>query len=584
MSVNLITMNSFSGGLNLQDHPFALNINELREAQDVVIDGKGRARRRSGFANRDPLTDFSDTPLLIGRFAYQRATRGIFTVIAHDDYTTVEYAADNTTTGALFRYTNVATTADSCQGWTPGSAINVDSKLNTLIVTCDAFTVGINIRTSSAYTAGTHQFHGTLTRGGTDYYYLVTVIADDGGDFKTPDGVSTYTVEKQINGTYTTCASAGHRTWLAGWNKAPQNYVWSHGTASTANPNGLDDSLKWRADGDGNPKDMEQLPTSESGHIVALREYNHDLAIIKENNIFVLTANAAQDDWVLSKRADVGTTYLRSVAVAENKIIFSNKQGVYAFTGQDVYCISDAKVGDYWRSLMRSSGINWPVNGLYHDGYYMASITNSDNDHIETLVCDISKGFGNEIWTRFTNMDIRGYCLTENGTSTYALLYDVGRDEPNRIVNIGRVFADANSILGHTDSKYLAVDAAPRDGSTYRPVFKLNTGTMVIGDAAAVQRWKRILIDYESSPAGDSGFQVKPILGLDPDTVPETTWPLITPSSDILPGNDSQTRARCFYSLETNGLGFAFEQTGDPDRVVLSAIEIGYKPMRPGRL
>lgn len=561
MSLELRTLDDFSG-LNLQDTPAKIGGTQMTEARDVIPgDVHGRARRRGGYTHRQPETSSGSREIVaLGNYAYQRESRAILSLEVDDDFTRLRFMDDNQAPVTVFRHTNTSPKRGRFHtgGWTPAAKTDEsgNARLNAALVANSAFSGTLVVQTTGAFpTPKPNQFAGSFTSGGVTFYWRFTVWTAGSGSFETVGG-STITVSEQgSGGTFDTAATVGPFTLAAGLGGQPQDLFWSL----------LGDSHNFRVE-DGKFTDFVRLSTPRSGAITHIDGMGNNAFVFKEDGIHTFLVTSDPTKWDVRQRVNVGCTHAESIAPWGEGFIFANREGVWRTDGMEAYSISDRDIGDFYRALM--SGVpffnrNWSLCGDVYQDFYILSIVDSDGSYVRTLCCHLPT----QSWSEFNNMQLSATCASENGFSLYgAVNTAAGTDH---IVDLGRVFRSVRNVDPY-DRGYASFDA---ESDTY-PSLSLTTVRLTMEDDVRLAHYKQLQIDYE---AEGGTLSVGTILGLDPDATPSAL------SLDVLPASSTQTRQRRRFSQASHGFAVHIQEATRCERVVIAGIEIGMRPMRPGR-
>lgn len=329
----------------------------------------------------------------------------------------------------------------------------------------------------------------------------------------------------------------------------------------------------------------------------AMAAYN-GLLVFKETETFLI-AGTSPDSFNVRKLEDDGVIANGSIQAYAEGVIWAGREGIYLYDGIQTRNLTVAKLGDYYRELVRTFDPTkyrmWSMVDRDHYMVFMESIepnvpvvkgNTSTSPTRYTLYVNLITGAVGTL----TNVDIRGSVIIPGsaGRTAWYLVNDATH----------AIICDAEALFNKE-----GVDAVTCDGSTAGPDFYIETKKFDGGDGLRLKRYKQLAAWYlaQGGPMkvdmvaglnniGQTLTSDFPVSGFTWDTLRAqvatwddmkaqfATWDLVV-QSVYLP-------KRVRFQGKNQYMAFRLYQ--DPNstvtRMQLGPFQLGYKIMRPGRI
>lgn len=331
--------------------------------------------------------------------------------------------------------------------------------------------------------------------------------------------------------------------------------------------------------------------------IQSLQTAYNALLIHKEAETYALYGNSPTT-FNVKKLTDDGTLSGMSVQPWSGGVIWAGRNGIHFYDGIQAENIVQDKLGDYWKSSIRSfNPATWRMYSAIVRDHYVLFIENL------APTVGVVKGTASTIPTRltvvinmptravtmFTNVNVRGAIQlpASTGQTVYYIVNDATKAH---ICNASDLFDQQ------------AVDTIACDGGTLGPDFYFESKKFSAGDSLRKKLFKQLAMHYLVQ-GGD--LKIDTVTGLNnigktSNTVfPATTltWAqlgLLVGSWSLLPAlyptwSDLMTSVfkpkRIKFLKRSQHLAFKVYQSSSAiTRVQLGPFQIGYKLQRPGRV
>lgn len=322
------------------------------------------------------------------------------------------------------------------------------------------------------------------------------------------------------------------------------------------------------------------------------------LLVFKENETFGIYGNTTST-FNVQKIQDDGALSTGSIQAYGGGVLWAGRAGIYFYDGVQTTNIVAGSLGNWYKDLVRvidpSKYRMW--SGIARDHYFLfleqanstvpvvKGTTSASKSYITIVINMISKAP-----TVFTNFAIRGAVQMPASTGLESLFL-FNTSAVGTMVSTTHVFND-------TGNDAITCDVASAPG----PDFYMETKKYNGGDSLILKLWQQLLVNYQCS--GDS-INIDTVVGLNnvgatiTTNLPPTiyTWDTLAlafATWNALGGTNADwdaliqavfkpRRAR-FLKRSQNFAFRLWQNSSSVDHIVIGPFQLGFKPMRPGRV
>jgi hypothetical protein len=325
---------------------------------------------------------------------------------------------------------------------------------------------------------------------------------------------------------------------------------------------------------------------------------SNGLLVFKETETFIIKG-ASPSSFAVQKLDDDGTVNGGSVQAYSGGVIWAGREGIHFYDGNSSQNISTAKLGDYYRSMIRTFDPTkyrmWSMIDRDHYFLFLESVTPtvavvkgnvSTTPTKYTIVVNLVTG----AYSTAVNVDIRGSVVLPNsaGRTAWYLVND------SSIAHV----CDGEALFSQTGRDAITCDGSASAGPDYYEQSKKYD----VGDGLRLKRFKQLAVWYLAQ--GDS-ISVDVVLGLNEvgqtltgvfpasvytwDTLHAlitswnnlkaqfATWSAIV-QSVFLPKRLRFQKANQYFAFRL------YQTAGTATNIEVGPFQLGYKLMRPGRI
>lgn len=347
---------------------------------------------------------------------------------------------------------------------------------------------------------------------------------------------------------------------------------------------------------DGNFLDIGSSRGANSPIKAIMPAYNA-LVVFKENEAFGVFGSSPTQ-FEVRKVEDDGTLGGMSVQSFGGGVIWAGREGIHFFDGIQAENISQPKLGDYYKNMIRSFDPTtyrmWSM--MERDHYFL--FIESTQPNIPIIKGPISQtpqkltivvNMNTRAFTILTNVNIRGAVVmpADTGEETWFVVND---STHGYLVDSAPLFDNSGN------------DLITADGGTAGPDFYLESKKYNAGDAMRLKLFKMLAINYL---AGGDSLKVDTIIGLNnigrtsltelPATVftwdqlvaQYGTWDNLGATAGTWDGLIASVfkPKRVKFLKRTQNLAFRiYQKSSTVNTVRLGPFHIGFKLQRPGRI
>lgn len=332
--------------------------------------------------------------------------------------------------------------------------------------------------------------------------------------------------------------------------------------------------------------------------IVALCPAYNALLVFKENETFGIYGNTTST-FSVQKIEDDGALATGSVQPYGGGVLWAGRAGIYFYDGVQTQNIVAGTLGNWYKDLVRvidpSKYRMW--SGIARDHYFLfmefcnptvpvvKGTTSTEHTYVTIVINMISKAP-----TIFTNFAIRGAVQMPASTGLETLFL-------MNTSTVGKIFSSTH-VFNDTGNDSITTDIAAGPG----PDFYMETKKYNGGDSLILKLWTQLLVNYQCS--GDS-LNIDTVVGLNDvgatatTNLPPTvyTWDSLAQAYavwDSAKGANADwdaliqavfkpKRAR-FLKRSQNFAFRLWQNSSATDHIIIGPFQLGFKPMRPGRV
>lgn len=586
MSLQTYNIDDFSGGLNDNDSPHAIQPNELTVAQDVLFDMNGRIRRRGAFSYVSGVAaNITDTLICANRHAYNSDSKGILWVTTDGTDTDFWFRPDG---GSIVNFLTmsgvVATRGQIFGGFSANRVHGYDSVNNISIIVTNVGTIGFKYDDDGIYPdiapGSAPGYRYTKNDGTEDITAVYRSVKPDQNQFTLDSGkieityiagsgtLSGYNIDGSTsrsginpvlgNAKFAFGVSTDTFSWLSGESKHPQRL---HFSGARERDFGGQDSNLW------DQKDNLHIPSQPTQRLTGLAVVGSKLAIMKESELHVLIPDADVTKFQQRFVSDASCLDYRSIAYHKNGCIFAGHNGVWAFDGNSINKLSNSIENSWNAAISGFNRSNMKLVGGVIQNHYVVTIINSSGRSIAAFCCNLDTG----AWSTLTNFHFHEIFSSIDGLETWGF-YKVPTEGTSEVGSFVPMRLDPL----FTQPISTGNDAYGAGG----PNMMIETGRLDLGDMFRQKHFRSVLLSYRTATtSGSPALKMKIVPSLSVDTNYSTLDTLSFPAATV-------GYARKFFDKRTSALGLRIEEDrsgGDFSSILINGIQLLFKPMRPGR-
>lgn len=322
------------------------------------------------------------------------------------------------------------------------------------------------------------------------------------------------------------------------------------------------------------------------------------LLIFKENESFGIFGNTPST-FDLQKIEDDGALSAGSIQSYGGGALWAGRGGIYFYDGVQSTNLVAETFGNWWKELVRvidpTKYRMW--SAIARDHYLLflefcnptvpviKGITSTQNTYVTVAINMISRAP-----TLFTNFAIRGAAQLPASTGLETVFLANSS-------TAGNLFSSKH-VFGDTGADSITCDVASHPG----PDFYLETKKYSMGDSLILKLWSQLLVNYQCSK---DAINIDTVVGLNNvgstvttnlpptiytwDTLAQLypTWDALAaavPDWDAIVATVFKPKRARFLKRSQHFAFRLWQNSASTDKVVIGPFQLGFKPMRAGRI